>query len=151
MGPPDVGSAGSAGASVRVQVAGIWQLGDALVLVRRGHGVAGGSWALPGDVVREGETLAETVVRSVAEQTGADALCGPFVGWGEVVDDGPHVLTMYFEVVVLDVPTHDRASGEIAGAPGDARVTPVWEVTEVPLVPGLAEFLADQELIELVI
>ena len=134
-----------------VQVGGIWTLGDALVLVRRGHGAAAGSWALPGDVVRVGETLAETVVRSVAEQTGADALCGPFVGWGETVDDGPHVLTMYFEVVVLDVPDVDRASGAVAGARLDARVTPVWEVTEVPLAPGLAEFLADQDLIELVI
>jgi ADP-ribose pyrophosphatase YjhB (NUDIX family) len=149
-GVPEALSTGREG-GVKVHVGCIWQQGDALVLVRRGHGPAGGSWALPGDEVREGETLAEAVVRSIAEQTGADALCGPFVGWGEVVDDGPHVLTMYFEGVVLDAPAHDRASGTIADAPGEARVTPVWEVTEVPLVAGLAEFLADQELIELVI
>lgn len=148
-GPGDVGPEGRD--EVRLHVGGIWQLGDALVLVRRGHGAAGGSWALPGGPVRAGETLAEAVVRSVAEQTGADGLCGPFVGWSEVVDEGPHVVTMHFEVVVLDPPEHDRRSGTIDGAPGDARVTPVWEVTEVPLVAGLAELLADLDLIELVI
>jgi 8-oxo-dGTP diphosphatase len=136
---------------VQIHVGGIWQLGDALVLVRRGHGAAGGVWALPGGALRVGETLAEAVVRSVAEQIGADALCGPFVGWTEVVDDGPHVVTMHFEVVVLDPPEHDHRSGAISGAPDDARVTPVWEVTEVPLVAGLAELLADQDLIELVV
>jgi hypothetical protein len=33
----------------------------------------------------------------------------------------------------------------------EVRCMPVWDITEVPLEDGLAEFLADQQLIELVI
>jgi ADP-ribose pyrophosphatase YjhB (NUDIX family) len=134
-------------------VAGIWQVGDALVMVRRGNGPADGRWTLPGTQVRTGETLAEAVVRSVIDDTAADALCGPFVGWSERVGDGPQTLTMYFDVVVLDPPEIDGPTGAMpCGRAGEeVRCMPVWDVTEAPLEPGLAEFLADQQLIELVI
>ncbi len=133
-------------------MAGLWQLGADLVLVRD---LADARWRLPGSEVRAGETLAEAVVRGLAEDTGTEALCGPFVGWGEVVADDPesHRLTMYFEVVVLDHPEVDRTTGSMADGPGgtEVRSTPDWQVSELPVVAGLAEFLADQGLIELVV
>jgi ADP-ribose pyrophosphatase YjhB (NUDIX family) len=136
-----------------VRVAGIWQVGDALVMVRRGTGSADGRWSLPGAAVRAGETLAEAVVRALLDDTAADALCGPFVGWSEQIGDGPQSLTMYFDVVVLDPPEIDGPSGAMPAGPdvAEVRCMPVWDITEVPLEDGLAEFLADQQLIELVI
>lgn len=135
-----------------VAVAGLWQLGAELVLVRS---PSEPWWRLPGATVRTGETLAEAVVRGVGEDTGADALCGPFVGWGEVVDEAPdgHRLTMYFEVVVLDAPHREQGSPSLPDGPTgtEVRSTPDWEISELPVVPGLAEFLADQGLIELVV
>jgi ADP-ribose pyrophosphatase YjhB (NUDIX family) len=135
-----------------VTVAGLWQLGAELVLVRA---PSEPRWRLPGATVRTGETLAEALVRGVGEDTGADALCGPFVGWGEVVAEAPdeHRLTMYFEVVVLDTPHRARGSSSLPDGPSgtEVRSTPDWEISELPVVPGLAEFLADQGLIELVV
>ncbi len=133
-----------------LRVAGIWQIGTSIVLVRPAAPDA--AWALPGGPVEAGETLAEAVVRAVAADTGVEALCGPFVGWGELVEVD-HTVTMYFEVVVLDRPKIDDTTGAMPAGPGGAEVrcTPDWEVSEVPVVAGLAEFLADQELIELVI
>ena len=43
---------------------------ERLLLVRRGHGPAAGEWSVPGGRVETGETLAEAVVREVAEETG---------------------------------------------------------------------------------
>ena len=50
-----------------------------LLMVRRGHGPGAGTWSVPGGHVELGETLAEAVVRELAEETGLDGLCGPFV------------------------------------------------------------------------
>jgi ADP-ribose pyrophosphatase YjhB (NUDIX family) len=135
-----------------VAVAGIWQRGADLVLVRARDET---QWRLPGGTVHLGETLAEAVVRHVAQDTGAEALCGPFVGWGEVVADGTdeHRVTMYFDVVVLEAPSSPRDTSSLPDGPDgtEVRSTPDWEVSELPVVAGLAEFLADQDLIELVI
>lgn len=135
-----------------LHVGGIWRVRESIVLVRR-DGPVPSRWAAPGGLVQMGETLAEAVVRTVGEDTGVDAICGPFLGWGEVVEGPDHAVTMYFEVVVLDPPTIDARSGSMA--PGRAalevRCVPDWEVSELPVVAGLAEFLADEGLIELVL
>lgn len=137
-----------------VCVAAVWQMDDALVLVRSVTGPGIAHWRLPGGAVHPGESLAEAVVRTTGNDTGAEGLCGPFLGWIEGVDDDVHTLTMCFEAVVLD-PLVPDATGAMptgtAGAPAEVRLTPTWEVTEVRLGPGLAEFLADHDLIELVI
>ena len=135
-----------------VRVGAIWQLGDALVLVRRGAGRESARWELPGGAVRPGESLAEAVVRTVGDDTGAEALCGPFIGWAEGFDPDAPTLTMYFEAVVLDPPGQDITGAMPTGTTAsEVRCTPTWEVSEVPLVSGLAEFLADHDLIELVV
>ena len=46
--------------------------GDRLLLVRRGQSLAAGRWSIPGGRVEPGETLAEAVVREVAEETGLE-------------------------------------------------------------------------------
>lgn len=135
-----------------IRVAAIWQIGSSIVLVRH-VGDGADRWALPGGPVRAGETLAEAVVRTSASDTATDVLCGPFVGWDEVIDPDAHTITMYFEVVVLDPPEIDCRTGAMPEGPtgAEVRCTPDWEVSEIPVVAGLAEFLADQDLIELVV
>lgn len=133
-----------------LSVAAIWPAGEGLVMVRpQGQAL----WSLPGGAVAAGETLAEAVVRTVGERTGAESLCGPFVGWSELPDAERAGVTMYFEAVVLDAPPPEPGSGALPDGPaGDqVRAVPDWEVSELPVAPGLAEFLADQGLIELVI
>ena len=113
-----------------------------LLMVRRGHGPAGGTWSIPGGHIEAGEAAAEAVVREVSEETGLDAICGEFLGWGELVDDDAHVVILDFEPVVL---------GDSEPTPGDDAAEVEWvaleEVCERRLPPGLAEFLHSQGLI----
>jgi ADP-ribose pyrophosphatase YjhB (NUDIX family) len=50
-----------------------------VVLVRRRFPPLAGEWSLPGGAVEIGETLAEAVVREVAEETGLAVEVGPLV------------------------------------------------------------------------
>ncbi len=134
-----------------LRVGAVWQIGDGLVLVRRGAGASAAQWDLPGGAVRAGESLVEAIVRTTAADTGAAALCGPFLGWIEGIDE-THVVTICFDTVVLEPPAID-AAGTMRPGPAaiDARLTPMWEVSEIMLGTGVAEFLSDQGMIDLVI
>ena len=139
-----------------VRVGAVCLRGDELLLVRRGHGPAAGAWDVPGGRVAADELLAEAVVRVMAEETGLEVLCGPFIGWVESLDDDGHVLHMYFEAIVVgEAVTADPPSGD---RPADAEPTvaeqrwvPTWDVCELRLVDGLAEFLADHDIIDTVV
>jgi 8-oxo-dGTP diphosphatase len=117
--------------------------GHDLLMVRRGNGPAAGSWSVPGGRVERGETLAEAVVRELLEETAQVGLCGPFLGWVERLDDDGHFVIMDFEVVVIS--TDEPVAGDDAA---EARWVPVWEVPELSLVDGLAEFLDEHDIIE---
>ena len=115
-----------------------------LLLIRRGHGPAAGEWSVPGGRVEFGETLAEAVVRELLEETGLEGVCGELVGWVERIDPEHHHVILDFHAEVLDpVPV---AAGDDAV---EARWVPLEDVAELSLVPGLAEFLADNGVIEL--
>jgi mutator protein MutT len=115
-----------------VAVGGIARRGDDLLLVRRGHGPAAGTWSVPGGRVETGETLHEAVVRELAEETGLRVVVERFLGWAEQLDDGHFV-------ILLD--------SEDEPAPGDDAAEVEWvdigELTERQLAPGLMEFLED--------
>jgi 8-oxo-dGTP diphosphatase len=117
----------------------------ALLMVRRGHGPAGGTWSLPGGRIEGGETTAEALVREVAEETGLVVVCGPFVGWAELFEDEAHVVVLDFEAVVLGdgLPTAGDDAAEVEWVPLD-------EVVDRRLSPGLAEFLADHQVIDVI-
>jgi mutator protein MutT len=109
---------------------------ERLLLVRRGHGPAAGDWSVPGGRVETGETLAEAVVREVAEETGLEAVCEELIGWVEKLDVDHHFVILDFGVTILD--PHPPAAGDDAA---EAAWVPLDEVAGLALVDGLAEFL----------
>jgi mutator protein MutT len=109
---------------------------DRLLLVRRGEGPAQGAWAIPGGRVEAGETLAEAVVRELAEETGLEAVCGDLVDWVERIGADHHFLIFDFWVTVLD--PKDPVAGDDAA---EAAWVPLTDVADHALVDGLAEFL----------
>jgi 8-oxo-dGTP diphosphatase len=118
---------------------------DHLLLVRRGHGPAQGHWSVPGGRVRRGETLAEAVTRELREETGLEGLCGPLLGWVELLDEedpSQHHVILDFEVTVV---------GDEPPVAGDDAAEAEWvdlhAVAERALAPGLAEFLHDHGIL----
>ena len=118
---------------------------DRLLLIRRGHGPAAGEWSVPGGRVEEGETLAEAVVRELAEETGLEGVCDRLVGWVERIGDDYHFVILDFLVEVLD--GAEPVAGDDAA---EARWVPLPEVADYALVEGLAEFLAENGVIPVI-
>jgi ADP-ribose pyrophosphatase YjhB (NUDIX family) len=116
----------------------------ALLMIRRGHGPAAGHWSVPGGRIEARELAAEAVVRELAEETGLQGLCGPLVGWTELIGDDHHFVVLDFEVTIVD----DAAP--VAGSDAaEVEWVPLSEVGELRLADGLAEFLSDHGVIEL--
>src|SRR4051812_23949397 len=74
----------------------------ALLMVRRGRAPAAGEWSVPGGRVEAGETLAEAVVRELAEETGIEGVCDELIGWVERIGADHHYVILDFGVTVLD-------------------------------------------------
>jgi len=118
---------------------------DRLLLVRRGRGTAAGFWSVPGGRVEEGETLAEAVVRELAEETGIEGVCDRLVGWVERIGDDYHYVILDFLVNVLA--DQEPEAGDDAA---EARWVPLPEVTDLALVDGLAEFLHEHGILDVI-
>lgn len=118
---------------------------DRLLLVRRGHGPAAGEWSVPGGRVERGETLAEAVLREVAEETGLEGMCDELIGWVERIDDDHHFVILDFRVSVLD-PADPVAGSDAA----EAAWVPLPDVTDLNLVDGLAEFLHEHGILDVI-
>ena len=118
-----------------------------LLLIRRGHGPAAGEWSLPGGRLEAGELVAEAVVRELREETGLEGVCGELVGWVERIDPAGahHFVILDFEVTVLD--DAEPTAGDDAA---EAAWVPLDQVVDRRLTEGLAEFLHDQGVIEII-
>ncbi|MGH9224866.1 MAG: NUDIX hydrolase [Acidimicrobiales bacterium] len=116
-----------------------------LLLIRRGTGPAAGSWSVPGGRVEGGETLAEAVVRELAEETGVEGVCDRLVGWVERIDGDRHDVILDFAVTVLE-PGQLRAGSDAA----EAEWVPLDDVPHRRLVDGLAEFLHEHGIVSVI-
>ena len=113
---------------------------DCLLLVRRGRGPAQGEWAVPGGRVEAGETLAEALVREVAEETGLEVVCEALLGWVERIGPDHHFVILDFRAQVLDP---DRQAPRAGDDAAEAAWVPLADVAALALVDGLAEFLSE--------
>lgn len=118
---------------------------ERLLLVRRGRGTAAGFWSVPGGRVEAGETLAEAVVRELAEETGIEGVCDRMVGLVELLGDDHHYVIIDFLVEVLD--GQEPVAGDDAV---EAAWVPLPEVSDYALVDGLAEFLHEHGIISVI-
>ena len=119
---------------------------ERLLLIRRGTPPEAGYWSLPGGRVEHGETMAQAVIRELAEECGLDGICGRFVGWVERIGDGFHFAIFDFEVAILE-PEALNAGDDAS----DAAWVELHAVAELPLVDGLAEFLAEHGFISTIV
>ena len=117
--------------------------GADLLLVRRARGPGAGVWSVPGGRVEAGETLAEAVVRELAEETGLEGVCDRLLGWVERIGPEHHFVILDFLVSLLErrppVPGDDAA---------EAAWVPLTEVASLSLVDGLVEFLHEHGVLE---
>jgi mutator protein MutT len=120
---------------------------ERLLLVRRGRGPAQGLWSVPGGRVEAGETLAEAVVRELAEETGIEGVCGELIDWVERVGPDHHFVIFDFAVQVL-APTGTPQAGDDAA---EAAWVPLDEVAGLALVDGLAELLHAHHIIDVIV
>lgn len=107
-----------------------------LLMIRRGHEPALGSWSLPGGRVEPGETEAQAVAREVEEETGVIVRVGPLIGRIEIpAPDGG----------VFDI--GDYAADVIGGElrPGDDATEAAWvepaQIAARQTPPGFVETL----------
>ena len=118
---------------------------DRLLLVRRGHGPAAGVWSVPGGRLEVGETLAEAVLRELAEETALEGVCDGLVGWVERMGLDHHYVILDFAVTILE-PTEPRAGDDAA----EAEWVPLDEVAHRRLADGLAEFLHEHGIVPVI-
>jgi 8-oxo-dGTP diphosphatase len=117
-----------------------------LLLVRRGRGAAQGRWSVPGGRVEHGETLAEAVVRELAEETGLEAVCDGFVGWVEIFAGDDHYVVVDFWVTVLSA--DEPVAGDDAA---EAAWVALEDVPDLALTDGLAEFLHEHGVLRTIV
>lgn len=106
-----------------------------LLMIKRAHDPAAGLWSLPGGRVEHGESLADALVREVAEETGLEIEVGDLAGILEVVGETHYVILDYFA----------RVTGAAEPFPSDdvseARWIPFDEVERLDLTPRFVETL----------
>jgi 8-oxo-dGTP diphosphatase len=111
-----------------------------LLLVRRGRGAGIGLWSVPGGRVEWGESLADAVVREVAEETGLAVVPAGWLGWVERIDDAHHFVIHDFLAHLSDGVRADEArAGDDASAVRWVALEALDRVED--LVPGLLDFL----------
>jgi len=118
---------------------------ERLLLVRRGHGPAAGTWSVPGGRVEAGETLAEAVLRELTEETALEGVCDALVGWVERMGPDHHYVILDFAVTILE-PANPRAGDDAV----EAEWVPLDEVAYRRLADGLAEFLHEHGIVPVI-
>ena len=121
---------------ITVAVGAVAVVDDAILLIERGTEPSAGCWSIPGGRVEPGETLAEAVVREVAEETGLNAVAGSLIAIAERISSAHHLLIANHFVEIIGS-TNPTAGDDAA----DVAWVPLEHLEQVELVPGLLEYL----------
>jgi ADP-ribose pyrophosphatase YjhB (NUDIX family) len=113
-----------------------------LLLVRRGREPSAGRWSVPGGRCLPGETPGAACARETAEETGLQVRVGRVAG--QVVLAGPNGLMYDVTDYVCTVVGGALRAGDDAA---EARWVSRAEFDVLPLVPGLADTLAEWALL----
>lgn len=118
---------------------GLVRDGERILLIKRGRPPLQGYWSLPGGMVDLGETLAETVVREVREETGLEVEVTRFLGYADDAIDHDqagrvqyHFLLMNFEARLLggELLAGDDAQEARWVTPDEARQLQITDTVE---------------------
>ena len=101
---------------ITVAVGGVAVRDGAILLIERGTEPAKGKWSVPGGRLEPGETMAQAVVRELAEETGLTVRAGEMIAIAERIGPGHHVLIANHHVEIIG-PTTPTA-GDDAAATG---------------------------------
>lgn len=113
----------------------------AVLLVQRGAEPNRGLWALPGGVVRLGETLQEAAEREIREETGVTIEAGePFYVFDFIERDAGSRILYHYVIVDLEA---RYIAGEPRGADdaADARWVSSEEIQDLPVSPATKKLL----------
>lgn len=131
-------------------VGAIVVVSERLLVVQRGRPPGSGLWSIPGGRVESGETMCSAVEREVLEETGLSVVAGTLTGWVERIGGGYHFVIFDFRAEPREVSTLTSDGTPAITAGDDARAV-AWvraeELDSLPLVDGLAGFLADHGVI----
>ena len=127
---------------ITVAVGGVAVIDGAILLIERGTEPSAGCWSVPGGRLEPGETLAQAVVREVAEETGLAVVAGSLIALAERIGPDHHILIANHHVEIIGSTT--PTAGDDAA---DAAWVPLDQLTEIELVPGLLDYLRDNGIV----
>jgi ADP-ribose pyrophosphatase YjhB (NUDIX family) len=90
--------------------------------------------------------MQEAVVRELLEETGVEGVCMGLVGVAEAIDEDHHHVIIDYAVEVL-APAPPSAGGDA----DEARWVALADVAELDLVDGLAEFLHEHGVLDVIV
>lgn len=92
---------------------------DEVLLIRRGREPRKGQWSIPGGKVERFESLKDTALRELREETGVEARLGPLIEVYEIIEPGSEAHPEGFHLVLIDYVAEWMAGEPVAADDAD--------------------------------